>query len=359
MVKKDLNKFRVFKKVLYFGIVCTNFLFSKNFYAPFSIQNIFKPLPIPGKKINYQLTTTPGYEHTDPHKMLKIIAIGDSLLQNFYNCDLPCKLKQFLTLERKHAFIDIDPESQSIESVFEKFSKITPTLAMNVGAPGSMVISPPKPSLLYESLGIRSLREQVDIINSLAIPPDLTFVWLGHNDVNLYTKGYSEEKLLHEFETEFKKQIQKLIFSLSAQESKRKKSIIVFSLGSFESAFKARDECEARKKIDSSLFDSFENVSKDFKLVLKENREAAYRLNKETNQIMSKTVRELNSYHELTPNIELHFSAKPQEINHLSCDDLSPHDAFHPGRNEAQLIANLFYEEALKSLDFILNERNL
>ncbi|MEI7440277.1 MAG: SGNH/GDSL hydrolase family protein [bacterium] len=355
MVKKDFIKLWVFKILLYFAFLCTNVLYSKSFDSPFAIQNIFKPIPIPPKTINYQLTTTPGYEYTDPHRLLKIIAIGDSLLQNFYNCDLPCKLKQFLTLERKHAFIDIDPEIQSIESVFEKFSKITPTLAMNVGAPGSMVINPPKPSLLYETLGIRSLREQVEIINSLAIPPDLTFVWLGHNDVNLYTKGFSEKKLLHEFETEFKKQIQKLVFSLSAQESKRKKSIIVFSLGSFESAFKARDECEARKKLDSSLFDSFENVSKDFKLVLKENREDAYRLNKETNQIMENTIRELNSYCELTPNIEIRFSYKPQDINQLSCDDLSPHDAFHPGKNEAQLIANLFYEEALKSLDFVMH----
>jgi hypothetical protein len=329
---------------------------AKNFKSPFLIENIFKPISIPPKNIQYQLTVTPGFEHHDPRKMLKILAIGDSLLQNFYNCDAPCKLKQFLTLDKKHAFIDTDQDPNSIESVFEKFSKQVPTLAMNVGAPGAMVVSPPKPSLLFELLGIRSLREQVDIVTSLAIPPDITFVWIGHNDVNLYTKGYSESQVLREFENEFKKQIQKLTFALSYLDSKKHKTILVFSLGSFESAFKARDECEARKKIDPSLFDSFENVSSDFKLVLKENRKAAYRLNQKTNEIMRNVVKELNDYRENIPNVEIRFSYKPQEIHSLSCDDLSPHDAFHPGRGEAQLISNLFYEEALSSLDFLFQK---
>ena len=347
---KKLKRFLIF---CFFYILTLYPSHSQNFKSPFSIENIFRPLSVPPKNIQYQLTVTPGFEHYDPHKMLKIVAIGDSLLQNFYNCDIPCKLRQFLSLDRKHAFIDVDPNHNSIESVFEKFSKQVPTLAMNVGAPGAMVISPPKPSLLFELLGIRSLREQVDLVTSLAIPPDITFVWMGHNDVNLYTKGYTEKRLLQEFEIEFKKQIQKLTFALSFQEPKRKKSIIIFSLGSFESAFKARDECEGRKKIDPSLFDSFMNVSKDFKLVLKENRKAAYHLNEKTNEIMRNVVKELNDYREHIPNIEIRFSYKPQEINNLSCDDLNPHDAFHPGKGEAQLISNLFYEEALEVLQAI------
>ena len=323
---------------------------------PFSIKNVFKPLPVPPKNINYQLTVTPGFENRDPRKMLKIISIGDSLLHNFYNCDLPCKLRQFLTLEKKHAFIDVDPDHDSIESVFEKFSKQIPTLAMNVAAPGSMVISPPKPSLLFELLGIRSLAEQVEIVTSLAIPPDITFVWIGHNDINLYTKGYTEKELLHAFENEFKKQIQKLAFALSFQEPQRKKTILIFSLGSFESAFQARDECEARKKIDPSLFDSFDNVLKDFKLVLKQNRPAAYRLNQKINDIMNNVVQDMNQNRKNIPNLELRFTYKPQGINHLGCDDLNPHDAFHPGKGEAQLISNLFFEEAMSAFEFLLRE---
>jgi hypothetical protein len=346
----DIQYLKRFLVFFYFLLFTSYPSYAQNFYSPLSIENIFKPIPIPPKNIQYQLTVTPGFERYNPHKMLKIVAIGDSLLQNFYNCDIPCKLRQFLSLDRKHAFIDVDPSHSSIESVFEKFSKQVPTLAMNVGAPGAMVISPPKPSLLFELLGIRSLKEQVDIVTSLAIPPDITFVWIGHNDVNLYTKGYTESRLLKEFEIEFKKQIQKLSFALSFREPERKKSIIIFSLGSFQSAFKARDECESRKKIDPSLFDSFMNVSKDFKLVLKENRKAAYRLNKKTNEIMENVVKELNDYRQNIPNIDIRFSHKPQEISKLSCDDLSPHDAFHPGKGEAQLISNLFYEEALEGL---------
>lgn len=340
---------------LFFAFYSKN-SFGNSLETPFAIKNIFKPLPIPPKTINYQLTVTPGFENRDPRKMLKIISIGDSLLQDFYNCDLPCKLRQFLTLEKKHAFIDIDSDQKSIESVFEKFSKQIPTLAMNVGAPGSMVISPPKPSLLFEFLGIRSLREQVDIVTSLAIPPDMTFVWIGHNDVNLYTKGYTEKRLLLEFENEFKKQIQKLAFALSFQEPKRKKTILIFSLGSFESAFQARDECETRKKIDPSLFDSFDNVLNDFKLVLKQNRPAAFRLNQKINGIMKGVVQELKDARKNIPNVEIRFSYKPQEITHLTCDDLNPHDAFHPGKGEAQMISNIFYEEAMNALEFLSQE---
>jgi hypothetical protein len=337
---------------IYFFLFST-FLNSQSSWAQYDLQKqLFGQLKFPDPPLPYQYTT--NADEKNKQKVLRVFSIGDSLQQRFHSCSDLCMAWQILAPAKAHGFIDVDPSPQSIDSLYEKLARLRPVATANLGVAGASVIRNPSMERAGKQLKILSFKEQVSAILAMNIAPDLTFVWIGHNDLNLLNNGWTEAKLEHDFRIAFTDQLYRLISILTLRNPNQKKAVVVFALANLEKVFAARKECEKRKAANPELFPFYDLAEQHFGLLRKFQQSQAIRMSKVINETLKEAVDLVNlSREDHFQNVELRFSNDIYGVEKLTCDDLSPMDAYHPSPSGHQMVANSLFREAQKSLEFL------
>ena len=335
------------------------FLFQNSLYSQIS-------LPYP-----YGLSA--DHEESPIDSFFKVAVFGDSLLHNFHVSNKVSMLAQMSAITDpesiRNGLIDLDSSRESINSFSEQLSKATlsaglPSLTINLGTPGSNVVSDPERDKQQnkEDLvsGIVALKGQVDRLTELSIDdtpftPDLVISWIGHNDVNLLFRGYEGDELERTFGDVYKKELTRTVKTLNkaSKLDLKKRALLVFTIGNLESALKARDMCEAEHLEDPKKYPDFDKARDSIECLQKTNRAPALAIAKRLNEVIRNIVAELQNNQNLNnESVKVYISEAFTNMTYKK-SDLSLKDAFHPSPAGFQKMADVLMTESKEARKFI------
>lgn len=330
------------------------------FLAAFSLQAMAG-----GEEIPYPHAASPNVTEADYPEVLKVFALGDSLSQNFHVSN---PVSMFLQIQNaadpdnmRYGFIDTSRRTDSIDSYFEQMSRRENILAINFAVAGANVYQDPNRGKYDGLSGIRGLGQQIDSLVDLRVrgeilTPDLVFFFIGHNDVNLISHGFAPDRLRDLFAAEYRRQLNRITQHLLRQSGidGRHRAAVVYTMANFDSAFRAHNECRARKAADPKLFPHLEQ-SEDFFNILRPERqpaglEMAQILGEEIETMVVDTNRELAPQSTL---VNVFLAPGFTQQDDLTCDDLHEKDAFHASAQGHQKAANILLNGSASALDFV------
>src|SRR5947208_9060768 len=98
------------------------------------------------------------------------------------------------TQRRKNWFLDTDPNSEGIFSVYERLEYLTPLVATEYNGAGALVAARGTPENLRKKLvRARNFPGQVNRVLRATRFPDLIMIWIGHNNLD-WVHGLSSEE---------------------------------------------------------------------------------------------------------------------------------------------------------------------
>jgi hypothetical protein len=207
-----------------------------------------------------------------------IALIGDSLSMQFHLSSLPQMLVRMRRGWKTNWFLTLPVEDQVNRSVLMRLSDLGTVTGVQHASVSAFVDSAKRRSALNYLTGTYHLSHQVDEV--LTGPfPNILLLWIGHNDVDWRWQIDSQiDSLTQEaalqlsdaFVRRYETQLRRLLNG--AQASETRSVIVVFGLGNIGSFFQARDEAEAIRRTDESLFPHLETAYRYFVSMRPEHR---------------------------------------------------------------------------------------
>jgi hypothetical protein len=197
--------------------------------------------------------------------------------------------------------------------------------------------------LLDRLLGIHHFDRQVSRWLALRRVPEITLVWLGHNDLDWVahrdasqTKSLASVKtsLTQHFEVHYLAQLRRMLET--GANTGHRKIIIACALIDFERFFKARGEAERLKQADPLLYPYLERDYDFFASMRPEFRDGMIELSVAYNDTIKSCVDNLANR---GGSVELVYSSSLHDVDIGNVDSLSEHDAWHPSREGHRLLA--------------------
>jgi lysophospholipase L1-like esterase len=246
-----------------------------------------------------------------------IAMIGDSLSKDVYISSPLSTLWRARTRHGNNWFLDTDPSPASIYSVFERLDRFTPLVATEYGGLGALVDSAQDRQWLSRKiLRTRDFSGQVSQLLSHKRFPDLTLIWIGHNNVDWAWQSPPAElkqpekrlqRLSGHFRENYTRQMRRLI--ARGKTESHQVAIVVFGLADFGSFFKARKTAETLREKNAKLYPYLGSDSKYFISMRPAYRSQLLRLVRMVNEGLSAMVdqinRELEPQH--FPNVHLRY----------------------------------------------------
>ncbi|MBN8555730.1 MAG: hypothetical protein J0L93_09820 [Deltaproteobacteria bacterium] len=298
-------------------------------------------------------------------KSLRVSVIGDSLASDFHLDTMTSNIWQIRTHQNKNAVLN--PDALTSSSLFKKLAAETSVKVTNFATPMAAVFDEPQPLTANQRyiFGIRSFSEQIDDVISQKPAPQITLIWIGHNNLD-WVKGLNEaqrkspEVTFKMIEETFIRHYREELVRLANHLPKSSKSaVVIFGLTQFEEFFKARDEAQELHGKDSKKYPFFETVYNSFESL----KPGSYRDGIKTLQIrinsrLQNLVEEMNGNTPDSPNSPIKFFYAEALTQLGGAKDLNDLDAWHPSKEGQQRIANDFYNGIKPARDFIFNNSN-
>ncbi|OGE78981.1 MAG: hypothetical protein A2751_00765 [Candidatus Doudnabacteria bacterium RIFCSPHIGHO2_01_FULL_46_14] len=198
---------------------------------------------------------------------LKIAAIGDSVTAGFHiSTDVDMFFRMWLA-EKNSWFSEI----------IKRIEKNIPVKAHNFSSAGSKLADKIFGHFLDKLFHIKNMETQTSELLALGEFPDMTVVWIGHNDLNwLIKKDHDFVKIIANFREDFQKQLERLC-QRAVKENKRA-VIIVLGFISIRALFQIREMAGTAKEQNPALFPHFEKGYKMFPAMRPEYKEHTVKL---------------------------------------------------------------------------------
>lgn len=173
--------------------------------------------------------------------MKTIVTLGDSLTTGFFVSKL---LPTALRIRRSNRCNWFVAQGSDINAVSQRNSPHTAVRYLNLARASARVCPIERSRVLDCLLGVRHFESQVQRWRRMRETPDITMIWLGHNDLdwvtyvdNSPTREFSSIKatLVKSFSDSFTFQLK--CIKEKAEESKTRIVVIVFSLINFRYFF--------------------------------------------------------------------------------------------------------------------------
>jgi len=336
------------------------FVKSKNFITPGYLERISQPSSAFYKDyLEYQRGSLT--EDQLIWRLPHVAMIGDSLAKNAYVSSILSMFWRVRTEHQGNWFLDTDKSSDSIYSIYERLEVLTPLVAVEHSGAGANVDSGKSGDTFFQMLSkTRNFSQQVDEILEQERFPDLTLIWMGHNNINwaapLDSEGRKNPDMpllrrLWRFRKYYARQLERLVDR--AKKEKHKTVIAVFGVVNFEAFFKARRAAELLKEKNPELYPHFETGYQIFVSMRPEYQHNMIRLalmmNAELRDLVDELNQELRSY----PNIRLEYSDALATADLSSVESVHPVDAWHPSVKGHNLLAESAFRALSPSLRFL------
>lgn len=292
-------------------------------------------------------------------RLPQVAMIGDSLVKDAYVSSIPSMFWRVRTRHQRNWFLDTDNSPDSIYSIYERLEKFTPLAATEYSGAGANVDS--GGDTFFQMLSKTShFSKQVDQILEDERFPDLTLIWMGHNNINwaapLDAEGRKNPDMsllrrLWRFRKYYARQLERLVDR--AKKEKHKTVIVVFGVVNFEAFFKARRAAGLLKEKDPELYPHFETGYRIFVSMRPEYQNNMIRLalmmNAELRDLVDNLNQELGSY----PNVHLEYSDALATVDLSSVELVHPVDAWHPSVKGHNRLAEAAFRALSPSLRFL------
>jgi len=272
--------------------------------------------------------------------MKTITALGDSLTTGFYVSAL---LTTALRIRRRLDSNWFYDQSGDIHSVQERCNKAGNFRFINLARASAHVFHEEGTSLLDRLLGVHHFESQVDRWLALEEVPDVTLIWLGHNDLDWVAHPDAEvaktlasvKSLLTErFEASYQAQLQRMLEAGAT--ARPGKVIIACGLVNFEYFFEARREAECLRQSDAALYPYLERDYDFFASMKPEFRDSMIELSLAYNENIRHCAHNLA---QRPGGINLVYSSALHDVDISDVSSLSKYDAWHPSRAGHRSIA--------------------
>ena len=289
-----------------------------------------------------------------------VAMIGDSLSKNAYISSIPSTFWRARTERRRDWFLDTDPSSRSVYSVFERIETLTPLVATEYSGVGAVVDAGEKENFVRSLVRTRNFSGQVREILQAKTYPDLVMIWIGHNNLDwaaatpLGEREHPEkrlEKYAKQFRINYTRQMRRLLSS--AQGQNHKVAIIVFGLVNFDAFFKARASAEALRAKNPQLYPYLEIDYRHYLSMKPAYRGNMIKLALMMNRELAAMTTELNHEFGHSPNLRLRYSDALAKVDISAVELIHQSDAWHPSAKGHTLIAQAAFDALSPSLEFI------
>ncbi len=289
-----------------------------------------------------------------------IAMIGDSLSRNFYVSSLPSMIWRSKMNHGRDWFLDTDPSPNSVNSVYERLSRVTPLVACEYSSVGARVDSGGSRNRFLRAWFPYSFSQQTDLILKEKRFPDLVLIWIGHNNLHwewvVDPKRPEEiEKGLQKLAADFRKKYARQLGRLEdrAREQNHRCAIIVFGLVNFKSFFQARDKAEQLRKQDPSLYPYFEVDYKHYATMKPEFRGNMIKLALMINEELRDMVNEFNQKLGADSQVRIYYSDALATVDLSDVTIVNRVDAWHPSPKGHNELAQAAFGALGPSLDFL------
>ena len=290
-----------------------------------------------------------------------IAMIGDSVSKDVYISSILSTFWRARTRHGQDWFLNTDPSSRSIYSVFERLEKFTPLVATEYGGVGALVDNErDRQNFFRKILRTRNFSGQVRQLLSGKRFPDLILIWIGHNNVDwAWGSGPNElrdpEKRLQQqserFRQNYMRQMQ-LLIARSRIEHHRV-AIVVYGLVNFESFFKARENAEALREKNPNLYPYLEIAYKYFPSMRPTYRRNLVRLALMANEELRAIVSQLDCELEQVPNVRVRYSDALARADLSRMELIHAVDGWHPSVEGHNVLAQAAFNALGPSLEFL------
>ncbi len=265
--------------------------------------------------------------------MKTIAVLGDSLTTGFYVSAL---IPTILRIRRRLDSNWFYDKSGDINSVQERCATLEDIRFISLARASAQVVHEERTSLLDVLLGVHHFESQVDRWLALDKVPDITLIWLGHNDLDwvahqdaAHPKRLSSVKgfLTERFEASYLAQLQRMLQAGDTAKSGR--VIITCGLVNFQHFFEARRKAEQMKQTNSALYPYLERDYDLFPSMKPEFRDGMIELSLAYNNSIRRCVHSLSQQ---PSGLELVYSSALHDVDISDVTSLSEFDAWHPSR---------------------------
>jgi hypothetical protein len=291
-----------------------------------------------------------------------VVMIGDSLSKDFHMDSDIDTIWQMWSSNQSDCFIDTSDERKSVFSFFERVSAHTPIVATEYSRPGAEVFDEyeGRSKFVRAIAGkIWSLSEQVEHVLSEKRFPDLTLLWIGHNNMD-WVHGLTNEERQHpqdrldwirqSFISSYDSALNRLI--QAAQRKPTKSAIVVFGMINMEGYSKLRTYAEDVNSRNPKAFPYLKKSIEYFESLKPEYRAHMIELEKQTNADLKTLVLKLQGTVD-PAQIKLYYSDEMETLNLDRLMYLNPLDAWHPSVIGRTLFAEHLFQGAQEALDFL------
>lgn len=295
-----------------------------------------------------------------------VAMMGDSLSQNFHFSSPLSAFWRARTERRKNWFLDTDPSSSSIFSVYERLHVFTPLVATEYSGSGALVTPSREPEGLRRRIvRTRNLSGQTRRILGRQRFPDLIMIWIGHNNID-WVEGLSPrerehpENHLREMAARFRKNYTESLQALidRARIENHRVAIVVFGLVNLESFSKGNRAALALHAKNPKLYPYVESGYRSFESVKPQYHANMIRLGSMMNNEMRLMVRQLNQQLKRSGNVRLDYSDALSKVDFSRLELINSADGWHPSAQGHKALAEAGFNALGPSLDFIRTNRH-
>jgi lysophospholipase L1-like esterase len=290
-----------------------------------------------------------------------VAMMGDSLSQNFYFSAPISAFWRARTERRKNWFLDTDPSSSSIFSVYERLHILTPLVATEYSGSGALVAPSREPEgLRRRIIRTRNLSGQTRRILGRQRFPDLIMIWIGHNNID-WVEGLSArerehpENHLRAMATRFRKNYTESLQALidRAKIEHHRVAIVVFGLVNLESFSKGNRAALALHVKNPKFYPYVESGYRSFESVKPQYHSNMIRLGSMMNNEMQLMVHQLNQQLKGSGNVRLEYSNALNKVDFSRLEMINSADGWHPSVQGQKALAEAGFNALGPSLKFL------
>ena len=255
----------------------------------------------------------------------------------------------------------VDPLPASIYSVCERLEKFTPLAATEYCGLGALVDNGRDRQIFFRKiLRTRNFSGQVSQLVADARFPDLTLIWIGHNNVDWAWRSpraeleQPEKRLQRQserFREDYTRQMRRLI--ARARIERHRVVIVVYGLVDFESFFKARAVAEGLRGKNPELYPYLGTDCKYFISMRPAYRGNLIRLVRMVNEELRKMVGELECELENILHVQVRYSGALANVDLSRVEVIHAIDGWHPSVEGHNVFAEAAFSGLAPSLEFL------
>jgi len=290
-----------------------------------------------------------------------VAMLGDSLTQNFHFSSLASSFWRARTEWRKNWFLDTDPDSESIFSVYERVEYLTPFVATEYNGAGALVAARGTQENLRKRLvRARNFPGQVNRVLRATRFPDLIMIWIGHNNLD-WVHGLSSEELERpeshlqslaaQFRLNYTESLQCLIDR--AKMENHRVAILIFGLANIDGYLQARQKEELLHAKNPKLYPHLNSGSRSFESLKppyqKNMARLALMMNAELRAMVADLKRRLNK----NGHVRLEYSDALIKVDFSRLELINSVDGWHPSIEGHKVLADAAFNALHPSLVFL------